>query len=709
MGRSKPIRATRRASVLTASVLAVLVVLVGACVPTPPPGTTTTTTTTTIPTASQRIDLRVLILADGGPGTNAMKAALDLQGVPYVEVDLNSPSRPTITAAFLADTADGVRRSKFQAVVVPNDTPTQLGSDERAAIADVEREFSLRQVDSYVYPNSAVGLNAPFYSGVLDGSTANVSASALAGPFSDLRGPVPIDDVDPAVAETYGYLATPLDAQPADASFEPLVTASAPTGGPSGSLIGVYTADGRERMVVTAAMNGFQSHLLALSSGIVEWATRGVHLGAKRNSLSVHADDVFVADARWSIEHNCTPTAGDCTDPSLPALPGIRMTVADSQYLRQWQQDNGFEIDLAFNGIGHSIAIVETGSDPMGDDLIAHQDSYRWINHTWDHEYLGCVREFSTVPWHCQGGPLTPQWVTAAVIDDQVRANITWANSQGISIDPSELVTGEHSGLRHSPQEPSDNPSFDGVLATLGITAVGSDASREPRQRRLDPSGALTLPRYPMSVYYNVGTAAELVDEYNWIYNSAADGGSGNCETDPLATCIDPLDPATGFDSYIRPLETRLTLLRVLAGKPYAHYAHQSNITEDRLLYGILEDVLANYRALYSPDAPLENPSLGTATDQVRRIQAWGDEIATVSGGTVSGGTVSGGTGSGVEAYLQDGKVHVSSATNLDVPLTVPEGATSGGSPFGTPWGGRLSGWVPLGGSAQLTVQLAGP
>ncbi len=641
----------------------------------------------------------VLLLADGSAGTNAMKVALDLHGVPYREVDLTSPSRPTITSGFLADTVDGARRSKFQAVIVPNDAPTQLDADELAAIADVEREFSIRQVDAYVYPNAAVGLNVPFYSGPLDGATAQVDSPALAGPFSDLRGPVPVDDVDPAVSETYGYLSTALDTPPPGTGFTPLVTVSAPTGGPAGSLIGVHSADGRERMVITAAMNGFQSHFLALSSGVIEWATKGVHLGAKRNYLSVHADDVFVADTRWSVEDNCTPTAGDCTDPSLPALPVIRMTADDSQYLRQWQQANDFTIDLAFNGIGHSVEIVETGSDPMGDDLIAHQDSYRWINHTWDHKYLGCVRVFSTIPWHCQGGSSTPEWVDSTTIEGDLGTNLMWAADQGISLDPTVVVTGEHSGLRHAPQEPADNPNLDGVLNALGITAAASDASLETRQRSLGASGALTLPRYPMSVYYNVGTKAELIDEYNWIYTSAADGGSGDCETNPLSTCIDPLDPATGFDSYVRPLETRLTLLRILAGKPYAHYAHQSNITEDRLLYGILEDVLAGYRELYSADAPLGNPSMGEATDNVRRIQAWGDLIVAGSGGEASG----------VEAYLQDGEVHVSSSAALDVPLTVPVGATTGGSTFGVPWGGRLSGWVPVGGSTDLTVQLAGP
>ncbi|MCO5322138.1 MAG: hypothetical protein M9922_12165 [Microthrixaceae bacterium] len=53
-----------------------------------------------------------------------MRTALDLHGVPYLEVDLNSPSRSTITPGFLADTVDGARRSRFQAVVAPTALPS---------------------------------------------------------------------------------------------------------------------------------------------------------------------------------------------------------------------------------------------------------------------------------------------------------------------------------------------------------------------------------------------------------------------------------------------------------------------------------------------------------------------------------------------------------------------------------------------------------
>ncbi|MCO5322137.1 MAG: hypothetical protein M9922_12160 [Microthrixaceae bacterium] len=143
-------------------------------------------------------------------------------------------------------------------------------------------------MDSYVYPNSQVGLDAPFYSRELDGATAQVDARRWTGRSPTSAVPFRLSDVDPAVSETCGYLPRHADGVTTVRERHPDGHRRAPSGGDEGSLIGVYSADGRERMIITAAMNGFQSHFLALSAGIIDWATRGVHLGAKRNHLSVH-------------------------------------------------------------------------------------------------------------------------------------------------------------------------------------------------------------------------------------------------------------------------------------------------------------------------------------------------------------------------------------------------------------------------------------
>ncbi|NEB06965.1 hypothetical protein G3I78_49330, partial [Streptomyces sp. SID13726] len=134
-------------------------------------------------------------------------------------------------------------------------------------------------------------------------------------------------------------------------------------------------------------------------------------------------------------------------------------------------------------------------------------------------------------------------------------------------------------------QQPADNPNLAGALADNGIQWTASDNSREPQQRSAG-SSTLTVPRYPMNVYYNTGTKAEMADEYNWIYASAADGSSGICENNPTSTCLPgPLDTATGYLSYIVPQEARTALGHAISGDPRPHYAHQSNLPQDRTLY----------------------------------------------------------------------------------------------------------------------------
>ena len=89
-----------------------------------------------------------------------------------------------------------------------------------------------------------------------------------------------------------------------------------------------------------------------------------------------------------------------------------------------------------------------------------------------------------------------------------------------------------------------------------------------------------TLPRYPNSIYYNVATKAESVDEYNWIYGPSTDP-QGNCVAiSGVTTCLTAVLPANGYDTYIAPFEARQTLGRVLGNDPRPHYTHQSNLAE---------------------------------------------------------------------------------------------------------------------------------
>ncbi|MGW6419763.1 hypothetical protein [Streptomyces sp. NPDC055055] len=644
-----------------------------------------------------RIDLTVLVVDDGGSAVEAIADELKGSGVPFRRIDLDDPNRPVLDAAFLSDTVDGRPRAKYQGVVLPHESAFGPDSAEHTALLSYEKTFGIPQVDASTWSHPGVGLDytdAGGYAGVLDGATAGVTAAGRAGPFRYLAGALAFEDNDASVAESYGYAGRPR------AGYTSYLDMPVDGGGRA-SLVGEYAADGRRELVVTFAYNRYQRQFRALARGIVDWLTQGVHLGQSRNYLSVHVDDVFAPDARWDTARNCTPGDFDCVGDDGEGADPIRMTVADAQYAAAWQKASGFTLDMVYNGgQGEQWKTEHGGTDPLTDRLVADRAQYRWINHTYTHPFLGCVQDNTVVPWRCaQDTAGNTLWVGRSELSAQIRDNHNWAVAKGIPVDRSELVTGEHSGLRTLPQQPVDNPHLAGALADNGVKWTGSDNSREPQQRAVGTgSGAAkTVPRHPMNVYYNVGTAAEMTDEYNWIYTSRADGGSGICESDPASTCLPaPLDTATGYAARIVPQEARTALSHVMANDPRPHYVHQSNLAEERLLYPVLDHVLADYRALFAPSAPLVNPAQRDAGAELTRRAAWDQALAAGK----------------VTAYRIGTAVTVKAPSGVAVPLTAPEGTRKrlvlGTAAFGSPYAGTRSAWTapePL----QTTVTLTLP
>ncbi|MZF85293.1 hypothetical protein [Streptomyces sp. SID5643] len=640
-----------------------------------------------------RIDLKVLVVDNGDSPVRAVTAQLRSTGIPYTTVDLNDSGRPRITAAFLSDTVNGRPRAKYQGVVLPNEAPFGADSAEQTALETYERTYGIPQVDAYTWAHPGVGLDYTSeggWAGTLDGREASVTAAGKAGSFGYLDGAFRFEDGAPAVQESYGYAARPRT------GFTSYVDIPVPGGTGRGSLVGEYAHDGRRELVVTFAYNNNQQQFRLLARGIVEWLTQGVHLGQTRNSFAVHVDDVFAPDSRWDTERNCTPGDFDCAGGDGEGTAPIRMTADDAAYAAQWQREHGFTMDMVFNaGSGEEWKAQHGGTDALTTRLLADKAQYRWVNHTYTHPFLGCVQDTSSVPWSCaKNADGSTKYMSRAEIAAQIRDNHNWAVNKGLPVDRTELVTGEHSGLKTLPQQPDDNPGLAGALADTGVKWIASDNSREPEQRKV--GNALTVPRHPMNVYYNVGTAAEMADEYNWVYTSRRDGGSGVCEDNPTSTCLDePLDPATGYAEHIVPQEARTALGHALAGDPRPHYAHQSNLAEDRLLYPVMEKVLADYRALFADNTPLENPRHSAIGTEVQRRAAW--QTALVN--------------NRVTAYRIGNTVTVTAPSGTQIPVTAPEGTKKqlvlGTTAFGTPYAGARSAWTtPAALQSALTLKL---
>ncbi|MFE4867540.1 hypothetical protein [Streptomyces sp. NPDC056682] len=642
-----------------------------------------------------RIDLRVLVVSDGGPATAAITAELDGEGTPYTVVDLGQSGRPVIDAAFLADTVDGLPRAKFQAVVLPNDNPFPTGSAEMAALAAYETSYAIPQVDAYTYARPQVGLQTPTgggYSGSVDGIQAQVTAAGRGGPFGYLNGSVPFEDNSPSVSESYAFLSQPA----AGADFTSYVQAPIPGKTGNGSLVGEYRHDGRRELVVTFAYNQYQQQFKLLARGIVDWMTQDVRLGASRNYFAVHVDDVFAGDDRWDSALNCTPGDVDCP-PGQGVQSAIRMTPDDVSNAVAWEKSHNFTLDLAFNG-GGSVDYREehSGSDPLADQLALNKDRFRWINHTYDHAFLGCQQNVTVVPWTCATNPDgSTRYVSQAEISKEISDNLQWAQSNQLPVQPDELITGEHSGMALLPQQPQDNPYLAPTLAAEHINWLGADMSRDPQQRAV--GSALTVARYPINIFYNAGHVFEQVDEYNWIYTSRAQGGSGLCESLPNTSCLPaPLDPATGYTAHIVPLETQVALGHVLGNDPRPHFIHQSNLAEDRIGYAVLNGVLDQYKALYAASAPLVNPRMKDIGAELRNRGVWN---TAVKAGQVS-------------AYRIGDRVTVRAPAGVPVTATMPNGTgqvlQNGTTAFGQAYAGSMSGWVaPESGQSTVTLALA--
>jgi hypothetical protein len=417
----------------------------------------------------QRIDMKVLLLsADGNePGFGAWKAELEREGVPYTAVV--ATTAPEITAAQLYSgdhafyqaviLASGDLKSNVQNANGTVSFLSALSDPEWAALATFERTFGIRQISDYTAPSPAHGL-VDVGGASEDANTGTLTADGkLAFPY--LKGPVQIANDDPVNGDAFGYRGKPTNA----ADWQSLL--NAPDGS---SWLGIYTHpdDGREELVMTVASNQFQSHNQLLRHGMLNWVTRGVYLGYERNYLELDVDDIFLGDDKWNPTTNVTDY-----DPAN----AIRMTPADVANAVAWQNRTGLKLNMVYNMAGTDAL---GGSDALLTAFQGAKNNFRWINHTYEHPNLDCQ---------------TAPYISAQLTQNQARFNALLGNGLAAGLnDPSEAVTGEHSGIANTrPGNPGtiDPPAFDeatpgtgGTLAagtySYGITATSTSGETTP-------------------------------------------------------------------------------------------------------------------------------------------------------------------------------------------------------------------------------------
>ncbi|OLV18235.1 Agd3-related carbohydrate-binding protein [Deinococcus marmoris] len=519
---------------------------------------------------TDKVELRVLVLSSGAGdyGLDSATAMLQQSGVPYVVLDA---SQAPLGQGNLIN-ADG--SGKYQGVILttnalinetsPGVYTSTLDSSEWDTLFQYEAAYKVRQLALYGYPGVSpedYGLRA--VPGAETATTSMAPNTAGRGVFKDLTGaalPVQYAYSYPASVEAVsGVITTPLLLDP-----QGLVLAATST-----------AADGRERLLITTAENPYLLHTELMGYGLVQWLTRGVHLGEHRRFLQVDIDDYFLDGDHLNAQTG-----------QLYPTP-FRLSGSDMLSLRDQQTSleqafpvaRAFRYAMVFNGGGaNTNAPASCNLGISTPDLLTSvtkcvKGSFDWVNHTRNHLRMD-VMDLKTAK-------------------GQIGGNVTIANKLGLPFSQKSLVTGEHSGLGN--MDPNDdgthndddtnpvkqdlglgrsNPNMLSAAVNAGVRFIASDHS--VASQRDDScatcgvphplkSNIFLVPRWPTNMHYHVTTPDEALRSYNSIY---APGG-----TRPY------WDHALNYAEFLDK-DSDLTLNHILGGYAFPHYMHQPNLAQ---------------------------------------------------------------------------------------------------------------------------------
>ncbi|MFL5846324.1 MAG: hypothetical protein ACJ762_16680 [Solirubrobacteraceae bacterium] len=542
--------------------------------------------------ADKTVGARVLLLSGTGaePTYVWWKLMLAGDGVPFDTKIIGSGG--SITEG---DLQNSPTSGKYQAIILASGSLTDcayvdctdtMGAGGWQALQTYEKAFAVREIAAYGWPSPAYGADWS-KNNCGNKSSMNLTVTpAGATTFADLNGTIPTDK------NVWGCEMTGIPGS----SFTPLVS------GPNGAVVATFTrTDGVDTMFNSIDGSDWTIHSRLLFHGMLKWVTKGIYLGSYRNYVGIDVDDVLIGNDRW--------------DPSTKTLNPdestiIRMTPADVQRAVSWEASTGVSLNMLFNAVGSEPIETEvtttTGKgknaktkttikrvdDQLTKSLIANKNAFRWTSHTYTHADLDGAGQ--------------------AEIVDELNQNVAFAKKNGLpGFNTSELTTGGHSGLT--------NPAMPAALTQAGIKSIGSDASLSKTPTGI--GSATTLPRYPTGVYYNVGTKAEQLDEYNYLnYTLCTGTGNPGCLSAPV-----------DWDGYVNN-EATMILRHILANDPRPHYVHQSNLAEEGTLYPVANEVIRRYRSYLKVPVVQSNYTEAGAT--LAQQAAWSSAL---NSGKVSG------------------------------------------------------------------------
>ncbi len=635
------------------------------------------------PGAAPKVKLKLLVIAATSDETTlaAITAFLKQIGTPF---DTLIASTTDLTEAYLEIDAglgnyNGILLTTANlAWISPTGFVSAFTPAEWITLRSYEAQYKAREVDLYSYPDG-VDTSNPGNTGMVATGAVDTTAAPLNAQLTT-KGQQIFPFLQPSINIPIRYAYT-YTASVVGNAVPVLTTANGVV-----AALNV-TPDGREVLALTMAHNPYLTHSVLMSYGLIRWVSRGVFLGEKQMYFSAHVDDIFIPNDVWGTTAN---------------LPNVEFRLRPNDLVNtvNWQNSfrvahnkfSSFRFDFLFNGLPFNTDLpgggfdttapntcgrVPTGKDPFTSKAKCYKSSFRWMNHTKTHIYIDSP---ATLPVS-----QATQQADLTLIGSEIGFNINIAKSAtglnliGNEFDSSSLVIGNHSGLGYMDEavpprnygKSHANPALILAAQQYGIQFLGANTSApttapvcvstatDCNQNNPSPNTGVWLdaatlpvnnimlvPRFPVNIFYNTNTPAQLVSEYNHLYRTF-----------------------WGRDFTIAEImeqEANTAIDHILTGSFNPHYFHQSNLrfdaTNTSLLTSFIDKVAQKYETWIN--LPIKNLSMTDLGLKMKARLAYDNAAASAIWDRAAG------------------TVTISGASNVNIPLTNPAYGTAYGPDF---------------------------
>lgn len=298
--------------------------------------------------AGEKVDLRVLVVAAGNRSEDValelMVRTLDGMGVPFDVLDSRRQSLTT-ESLYLTPT-----HGRYNGIILTISDLYQPGggsgftAEEWQLLHQYERDFGVRESVVSGYPTWDPSLDLDYGMGSVGALPA--SNGRWVGPSGGTEFFEYVNTANNLAIPAFVFTGIPRGDSSAPVVTPLLVDDADPT---KVLVSRLDYSDGRQVLLSTIANAWYFVHSYVLAYEFVNFATKGLFIGARNIYLSVHTDDLFIEDEVWDPINNTVSLSNTYR---MTADDVAAAVAKQNQFRAEHPLASSFTIQFPFNGAG---------------------------------------------------------------------------------------------------------------------------------------------------------------------------------------------------------------------------------------------------------------------------------------------------------------------------------------------------------------------